>query len=290
MVENLTNCICKHNIIKNSNNGKHIEYISNNMLDKNFADKIRYVVSTRKGGSSEFPYDSLNVAFKSKKDGNNPENNLDCICKELNLKRQNAVCVYEEHTDKVIVITKENKDKFLFNKHHNLVYDAMITKEKNIPLVITIADCNAIIMYDTKNNVVANVHSGWKGTVQKIYLRVLEKMKAEFRSNEEDVVCILSPSILKCCWKTKDRKLVESLSKYWNYQDEYVIEYDDGWIGVDFPYVIKKDLIEAGIKEKNIYDPNICTCCNNDTFFSYRRKTELGDPDYGVQASIVELI
>lgn len=289
-VKDLSNNTCKHNILGNNDLKENLEYISNNMLEDKFSDKIKYVVTTRKGGISNYPYESLNIAFKSKKDGINPDINLDIACREIGFTRENAVCVYEDHTDNILVITKENKEDYLFNKHHDLVYDAMITSEKNIPLLITIADCNAIIMYDTKNNVVANIHSGWKGTVQKIYLRVLNIMIQEFESNVEDIICIFSPTILSCCWKTKDRELVESLSKYWDYKDEYTVEHNDGYIGVDFPYVIQKDLIESGIKQHNIYNPNICTCCNNDTFFSFRKSTELREKQYGVQASIVELI
>ena len=59
---------------------------------------------------------------------------------------------------------------------------------------------------------------------------------------------------------------------------------------MDFPYVITKDLINAGIEKDNIINESICTFCNVDIFFSYRKKTELGEPDYGTQVSIVELI
>lgn len=290
MIKNLSNNICNHNILNGDDLNEGLEYISNKVLDEKFKDKIKYAVTTRKCGISKYPYNSLNIAFKSEKDGINPDVNLDIVCEKIGFTRESSVCVYEDHTDKILVITKENKDGYLFNKHHNLVYDAMITSEKNIPLVITIADCNAIIMYDTKNNVVANIHSGWKGTVQKIYLQVLDKMKSEFGSDAEDILVIFSPTILSCCWKTKDKELVKSLSQYWDYQDEYVIDSKDGWIGVEFPYVIQKDLIQSGVKKENIYNPNICTCCNSDLFFSFRKKTELGEPDYGVQASIVELI
>ena len=80
--------------------------------------------------------------------------------------------------------------------------------------------------------------------------------------------------------------------KYWEYMpvDEFVNTDNEGWHHVDFPYVITKDLINTGIKEGNIMNEGICTCCNVDIFFSYRKKTELGEPDYGTQVSIVELI
>lgn len=257
-----------------------------------YANKIKYCVTTRLGGVSSYPYESLNISFKNLSDKENSEKNLDIVCKNLDFTRENAVCVYEDHTDKVIVITEENKDEFLFSKHHNKIYDAMITNVKNIPLVITIADCNAIIMYDTKNNVIANIHSGWKGTIQKVYLKSLDAMIKKFNTDPQNVVCVYSPTIQKCCWKTKDRELAYGFQKYWEQIpiNEFVYTDNEGWNHVDFPYVITKDLIKAGIKEENIINEKICTCCNVDTFFSYRKKTELDEPDFGTQASIIELI
>ena len=180
----------------------------------------------------------------------------------------------------------------MFSKHHNQVYDAMVTNVKNVPLVITIADCNAIVMYDTKNNVIANIHSGWKGTIQKIYLKTLDVMVKEFNTNPKDVICVYSPTIQECCWKTKDSELAYGFQKYWEYIpiEEFVYTDSEEWNHVDFTYAITKDLINAGIDEKNILNEKICTCCNVDTFFSYRKKTELNEPAYGTQISIIELI
>ena len=257
-----------------------------------YMDKVKYVTTTRLGGVSKYPYESLNISFKNLDDRKNSKTNLDIVCDRLAFARKNCVCVYEEHTDKVIVITNENKEKYLFDLHHNKVYDAIITNVKNIPLVITVADCNAIVMYDTKNNIVANIHSGWKGTVQKIYLKTLNIMMTEFSSKPEDIICIFSPAIQNCCWKTKDDKLVNSFQKYWRNipLNEFVTKDDEGWLHVDFPYVITKDLINVGIKEENIENEGICTCCNVDTFFSYRKKTELNEPGFGTQISIVEIL
>lgn len=257
-----------------------------------YNDKVKYFVTTRLGGVSKYPYESLNISFKNIDERENSDINLDIACEKLGFTRQNVTCVFEEHTDKVLVITDENKEEYLFKKHHTHVYDAIITNVKNIPLLITVADCNAIVMYDTKNNVIANIHSGWKGTVQKIYLKTLDVMKEKFGSNPEDIICIYSPTIQKCCWKTKDKELAYGFQRYWSdiSVNEFVYIDDEGWHHVDFPYVITKDLISAGIKKDNIINENICTCCNVDTFFSYRKKTELNEPAFGTQASIIELI
>lgn len=257
-----------------------------------YNDKVRYCVTTRHGGISKSPYDSLNITFKNIKEKDNANKNLDIVCEKIGFTRENAVGIFEDHTDKILVITEENKEEYLFNKHHSHIYDALITNVKNIPLVITIADCNAIVLYDTKNNVIANIHSGWKGTIQKIYLKTLKIMIDKFNTSPADVICIFSPAIQKCCWKTKDKELAYGFEKYWQSieLEEFVNTDDEGWHHVDFPYVIKKDLINCGIQEQNIIDESICTCCNVDTFFSYRKKTELGEADYGNQVSIIELI
>ena len=257
-----------------------------------YEEKVRYYVTTRLGGVSKYPYESLNISFKNAEDRENSEINLDIVCEKLKFTRENCVCVYEDHTDKVAIITEENKNDYLFDLHHNKICDAMITNVKNVPLVVTIADCNAIVMYDPKNNVIANIHSGWKGTIQKIYLNTLNKMIEKFNSNPKDVVCAFSPAIQKCCWKTKDTDLAYGFKNYWNDipSDEFICKDENGWIHVDFPYVVAKDLIKAGIKEENISNENICTCCNVGTFFSYRKKTELNEPAYGTQISIIELL
>ena len=117
-------------------------------------------------------------------------------------------------------------------------------------------------------------------------------MEEKFNSNPKDIICVFSPTIQECCWKTKDKKLAYGFNQYWENIpiNEYVHTDPEGWHHVDFPYVITKDLVDAGIKVDNIVNENICTCCNADTFFSYRKKTELGEPDYGTQISIVQLI
>ena len=265
------------------------EFLNAEALEK-YNDKVKYAFTTRHGGVSKFPYESLNISFRNLDERENAHENLNIVCENLGFNYDKIVALYQDHTDKVLVITEENKEEFLFKKHHGYVYDAAVTNVKNVPLLITVADCNAVVMYDTKNNVLANIHSGWKGTTKRIYLKTLDKMIEIFGTNPQDVICQFSPSIQSCCWKTKDDELVNSFKRYWEHLDEYVKKDSEGWNHVDFPYVISKDLIEHGIKKENIYNEGICTCCNVDRFFSYRKKTELGQPGYGLQVCIVELI
>lgn len=269
----------------------NLEVYKCNALDK-YKQNVNYCVSTRLGGVSKYPYESLNISFKGFDDIKNSNKNLDIICSKIGFTRENCVSVFEKHTDEIIIITEENKNDFLFDAHHSQVYDAMITNLKNVPLIITVADCNAICMYDTKNNVIANIHSGWKGTIQKIYLKTLQVMQNKFGTDPADIICIFSPAIQKCCWKSQDKDLVFGFQEYWENIDikNYVYKDDAEYYHVDFPYVITKDLIDAGIKRKNICNEKICTCCNSDKFFSFRKITQLHEKFFGVQSSIIELL
>ena len=178
-----------------------------------YKDKLKYYVTTRLGGISKFPYESLNISFKNVSDRENSKKNLDLVCDNLGFERNNCIGIYEDHTDNILVITEENKDEYLFDKFHNHIYDAIITDVKNIPLIITIADCNAIVMYDTKNNVVANIHSGWKGTIKKIYLKTHKrKIVITTKNNKTTKKEIIINKITKESKRATTKKIVNKKS------------------------------------------------------------------------------
>ena len=79
-----------------------------------FSDKVKYCTTTRLGGVSKFPYESLNISFKNIQDRKNSHKNLDIVCTKLDFSRENVIGIFEEHTDKILVITEENKEEYLF--------------------------------------------------------------------------------------------------------------------------------------------------------------------------------
>ena len=173
----------------------------------------------------------------------------------------------------------------------NLLLDGYICNEKNIATLVTTADCNPIIIYDFKKNIYANVHSGWKGTIKQIYLKAAKLMNEKFGCNFEDMIVCVGPSIKKCCFSSEDESFKKKFTDVWKYENEYIYyEENSKRFHIDLGYVIKKDLINLGVKEENIIIPDICTKCNCDMFFSYREATNKKYSDYGTMATIVTLI
>ena len=144
--------------------------------------------------------------------------------------------------------------------------DAIITNEKNVPLLILTADCVPVVLVDKVNKAVGLVHAGWRGTYGKICSETLQSMKENYNTNTEDVVAIIGPSIGKCCYEVS-YDLVEKFSALLPNADEKIYEkyYLDLW------EINTQILKEFGVLKSNIINMNICTSCNCDRFFSYRK-------------------
>ena len=268
----------------------NIEYLTFNALDK-YKDKIKAAVTLRHGGVSKGVYNSLNFRMAGMDKKENVIKNLDIICNTLNLNPNEVYRARQAHTDNLLYITDENKEKYNFKAQNEEEIDGYITGE-NITTLVQTADCNAIIIYDTKNNKVANVHSGWKGTTKRIYIKAIEKMKELFNTNPKDLIVCVSPSIGKCCFSSEDENFKEIFTKIWPFEDEYITKNKENpkRFHIDLSYVIAKDLINIGVKEENIHFAGICTCCNHKDFYSFRHKTQNNEEDYGCMATIVRLI
>lgn len=267
-----------------------IEYLTFKALEK-YKDKLLALVTLRHGGVSEDVYGTLNFRMQGVGEKENVIKNLNILCDKIDLKPTEVYKARQDHTDNILYITDENKEKYRFELANDECIDGYIT-DKTIASLVTTADCNAIIIYDTKNNKVANVHSGWKGTTKKIYIKAIEKMQTLFNTNPQDLIVCVSPSVLKCCFSSEDENFKKIFTDIWPEEDKYITTNNENpkRFHIDLSYVITYDLINIGVKEENIHFAGICTCCNNEHFYSYRSKTQKNEKDYGCMATIVKLI
>lgn len=258
-----------------------LEYITFNVLNKY---NIKHGFFLKNGGVSKGVYDSLNFRLYGKDNIEDVFKNFEIVKKELMFNE--VYKAKQNHTDNILILDNNNKDKYTINKINQEEYDAYITN-LSLPTIVTTADCNAIIIYDPINKVVANIHSGWKGTILQIYLKVCNILKKKFNSNYSDLIVCIGPSIRKCCFTSKEESFKNKFTKVWDYENKYIDLIEDTY-HIDLLYVIKKDLTNLGIKAENIYDCNICTLCN-DNCFSYRRCLRNKDLDYGTMGCFVSL-
>lgn len=153
--------------------------------------------------------------------------------------------------------------------------DALTTKKKEKILSLTFADCTPIYLFDKNQKVIANIHSGWKGTVKKIAKKSVKFMKEKYSSNPEDIICVIGPTIRKCHFEVQQdvRDIFYNEFEYMKNIDD-IIKYNKETKSyfIDTVEINKNLLQEEGIPEENIIDSNVCTYCNSNIIHSHRKE------------------
>lgn len=262
-----------------------LEYLQFKILNEY---NVKNCITLKHGGVSEGELASLNFRTLGTDKLENVLTNLDIISKELNF--TNVHKGKQAHTDKVLILDKENKEEYVFKNLNPNEVDGYITNEKGIATLITTADCNPVIIFDTKNRVIANVHAGWKGVINRIYINAIKVMKEKYNSNVEDIIVCIGPSIRKCCFTSQEESFKEKFTNVFKYEEDYLeYEEDNKTFHIDLIEILKHEFKETGIKEENIHVADICTRCNTDDFYSYRETVQNKRKDYATMATIVEV-
>ena len=211
------------------------------------------------------------------------------LCNEIGSNYIHIVKAIQEHTDQVKVVEKKiNEKEPDINMEEYKNTDGLITNKKNIVLSTTNADCILLLFYDPVKKVIANTHSGWRGTVKKIAVKTIEKMKKEFGCKPEDIICMICPSIRKCHFEV-EKEVKELFEKEFNYLEkiEEIIEEsipNKKW-KIDTVLINQELLKEAGLKSSNIIDSGICSVCHSNLIHSYRAEKE----KYNLNTALIEL-
>ncbi len=229
---------------------------------------ISHGIFTRFGGTSIGTFDSLNIGINSGDEKSAIVNNRKLIIQKMGMKP--LVFLNQEHGKEIKVLKKDDNDLSQVFEPGKEVYtaDGIVTDMKGVYLVIQVADCQAVMLYDPKKEVIANIHSGWRGSVQNIIGNCIEHMKNEFNCNPSDITACISPSLGPCCSEFVNYK-DEIPKDYWNYKFKEKPYFDFWKISFD-------QLKSKGIKEENIENMKICTKCNMDDFYSYRGEKNTG--------------
>ena len=197
----------------------------------------------------------------------NIDNNIECyytykgytlenLIKDLNI--DNYYILKQIHSNKVFDI---------INIPKNYEGDGLITNKSNIALVTKSKDCNSIFIIDTKNKILGNIHSGWKGTLKSIITIAINQMKEKYNSVSKDIKIVFNPSIRECCFEV-DNDVYDLFIK--KYKDKSYYQKVGNKYLINLVKIIKDDAKKLGIKEENIIDNNICTLCNRKLFNSHR--------------------
>jgi len=173
--------------------------------------------------------------------------------------------------------------------------DAVITRRKGVLLGIQVADCVPVLVVDRRGGALGAFHAGWRGTAMRIVERGVGAMRAVFRSRSTDLYAAIGPAIHACCYAVGDEVIDEFRSQF-SYADELFSEvYDRDPIRDKYPLLFltarapghsnigpqkhldlveanRRQLLDAGVPDSNIWAAEECTSCRTDLLFSHRRE------------------
>jgi YfiH family protein len=224
---------------------------------------------TRRGGVSLAPFDSLNLSFSVGDRREAAVENRRRVQQALGLTW--LASAHQVHGQGEAVIAENPAEP----NDEMATADILFTDQPGVGLLIQQADCQAVMLYDPGRRVVANVHCGWRGQVQKVLGAAVARLAARYGCRPAELYAAISPSLGPCCAEFRNFRQ-EFPPELWRY--EVRPHYFDLW------QLSRDQLQTAGLKPNNIEVAGLCTRCRGAEFFSYRR-----DKITGRQGTIIGL-
>lgn len=210
-------------------------------------------MSTRQGGVSPEPL-GMNLSFRVGDDRNHVEENRRRFFGALGFDPQHVAIPHQCHSSNVQSVN-------LPGEYDSC--DGLVTATRNLPLVITVADCLPVVLFDPEAAVLGHVHAGWRGSARGIVSEAVALMKNKFGASPDSMVAYLGPSAGVCCYEV-GQDVAEAFLP-----DQLEIRKERMYLNLK--KVNKDQLLESGLGEENIEISSSCTICTPELFHSYRR-------------------
>ncbi len=230
---------------------------------------IPHAMFNRHGGVSVGQYSSLNLSYGV---GDVPKNVT--ANRHLTKKALGAsllLSATQVHADKIFCSPEITSDMEVDD------YDALITDQRGVALLIQQADCQAILLYEHEKHIIAAIHCGWRGNVINIIESTIQTMHRRYQTDPTNIQAVISPSLGPCCAEfiNYKKEIPESLYRFKVRSNHF-----------NFWEISRYQLVDAGVFARNIDICGICTSCSHD-YFSYRRSKKLGQPASGRNGSMI---
>lgn len=223
--------------------------------------------TTRDGGISDGVCGSMNCNLYKSLDVESGRENFRIFCTAIDISPEKVITNrLNKFTDICRCVTSDDLID-IYDEPSAPVADGIITQSDDIAIFMYNADCAVILLLDTEKRAIGALHTGWKGSLNKIIPNTVTAMKEKFGTNTKDVIAVICPSICGDCFEVGN----EVAKKFTQHGFEDHVYTKDGKPHVDLFAVNRKVLADCGILKEHIRSIELCTCHNPDLFHSYRR-------------------
>ena len=147
--------------------------------------------------------------------------------------------------------------------------DALISDCIGQSIGVRTADCVPLLLLDVKNRAVAAVHAGWRGAAAELAAHTLRSLRDTFGTEAGDVYVAIGPCIRPCCYEVGEEVAAKFSAQFpeWGREDRARLK-------LDLPEANRRQLLRGGVREERIFDCCLCTVCQAEQFYSYRREPQ----------------
>jgi hypothetical protein len=242
--------------------------------------RIRHGFFTRGGGVSKGVYATLNGGAGSNDAPGDVAENRARMAAALGVAPDHLLTAYQIHSPNVVVADKpwqaENRPRA----------DAIVTRTPRLAIGVSTADCGPLLFADGEARVIGAAHAGWRGAFTGVIEAVIAAME-KLGADRARIVAALGPTIRQPNYEVGPEFVERFLAADRDNARFFLASPRAGHAMFDLPGYIADRIQRAGIVR--FEDIGLCTYAEPDRFFSYRRTTKNGEPDYGRHVNAIAL-
>ncbi len=240
---------------------------------------IRHAFFTREGGVSEGLYASLNAGVGPNDDPAKVAENRARMAKAVGVTPERFLTAYQIHSPQVVVAETP------WSGEARPRADAIVTRMPGLAIGASTADCGPVLLADPQAGVIGAAHAGWRGALGGVLEAAIAAME-KLGAGRSRIVAAIGPMISQRNYEVGD-ELVAQFAKADAGNARFFAAGRPGHAQFDLPGFIASRLAAAGIG--GVEDLAACTYADPQLFYSFRRATHRGEPDYGRHVNAIAL-
>jgi YfiH family protein len=243
----------------------NLVYYSYNLFEP--FSSMSSVVSTRLGGVSGGPFHSLNLALSVGDDPDSVFTNRARLYEAVGIGKETVAVAQLVQGTHIGIVTDQMQEE---GAQAFVATDGLITNIPQRSLMILIADCAPVTLYDPKHHAVGLAHGGWRGTVGRIVEKMIVMMGQTFESNPADILAAIGPSIGPCCYEVRQDLVNKFYEAFPQQAQHFFVPQANEAIHLDMWAALRYQLVASGVLPEHIEESGLCTACHLDEFYSNR--------------------
>lgn len=228
---------------------------------------VRHGFSSRIGGVSTGPFESLCFSLSREKNPDNFRANIRIFAGAAGVDYDKLTAVNYAHGDGIYSLVPADNGKGVSRANDIPKCDALVCDNPDVAAITMHADCVPLFYLDSKTGVSCIAHSGWRGVVKCLPAKIVDYLTEKYGIDPADLLVGVGPHIMKCCFEVGEDVKNEFSD---NFGPE-AYEERNGRFYADMQYSILTQLRDRNIAGKNITVADMCTSCRPDLFYSHRR-------------------